>query len=98
MGKKTLKELMMLPHEILCEMAVNGEISWSEWIFAHGYEYSGYPAWLKNKGYNQSDQVALEFIKECEEKLMDAQMNESVQEVMDNVENFKFMKDRINLK
>lgn len=97
MSKKTLEELMMLPHETLCEMAVRGEISWSEWIFAHGSEYSGYTAWLKEKGYEgQSDQAALEFIKECEEKFMDAQMDESVQKVMDNVETLKLMEERIN--
>jgi hypothetical protein len=54
-------------------------------------------ALLKDKGYDgPSDQAALEFIKECEEKLMDAQLDESVQKVMDSVETIKLMQDRIN--
>ena len=97
MSKKTMEELMTLPHETLCEMAVKGEITWSEWIAAHGSEYAGYTSWLKDKGYDApSDQAALEFIKECEEKLMDAQLDESVQKVMDSVETIKLMQDRIN--
>ena len=32
MSKKTLEEMMMLPYETLCDMALKGEITWSEWI------------------------------------------------------------------
>lgn len=97
MSKKTLEEMMMLPYETLCDMALKGEITWSEWIETQGSDYAGYKEWLRKEGYSEaSDEAALLYIKLCEEKMMEAETDAGVQAVMDNVEEILAIKDKVN--
>lgn len=97
MSKRTMEELMMLPYETLCNMALNGEITWSEWIETQGTDYAGYAQWLKDKGYSgPSDDAALEYIKQCKERMMDSEIPSGVQSVMDNVDEILSMKKNVN--
>lgn len=75
MKKMTREELAAMPHETLNRMAVEGKISWSEWIDAQPESYGGYDSWLKTNGYTRSDNAALMYIRKCEQELMDGEMS-----------------------
>lgn len=74
MKKMTIEELAAMPHETLNRMAVEGEISWSEWIDAQPESYAGYDTWLKMNGYTRTDNAALMYIRKCEQDLMEGEM------------------------
>lgn len=88
MDRRRMEELIMVPYEQLCEMAMKGEISWSEWIDVQGNDYAGYDEWLAEVGAERSDKAALQYISICESEMKDAYVSEEVQQNQDVVNKY----------
>lgn len=80
MDRRRMEELMMVPYEELCDMAMKGEISWSEWIDLQGNDYAGYDEWLAEVGAERSDKAALQYISICEGNMKEVFVSEEVQQ------------------